>query len=428
MKKKYIFAFALFLAVCLILFSEISTAPEETQETRETEKVAEKVQETQEIQTSANILEPLTYDIDTDWNLLTETTLIREHFLDPQTGKMDMGKAHCIAPFLPVEADKTCILYFPMEEIQVLFYDAKKQFIDAKTVCEAAEVFLELPKNCLYVSISASDEAMKKGLVMQERQDAKAAAVLAVSANGAVGNSIAAAASALDEGVIVIFPGTYTEQVKAWGKKIDFYGVDRDSCILESTSSSYYAPPLEIGAGSVTNLTIRAVDRNSTDSALYAYGVHVEDHFLYGNTLRFENCVISSDFNSAVGIGLRGGCKVEFVDTVLTGKETGLFCHDSAYQKYTGLQEISLIRCTITGLEGKAALRFDSQGVTGAQIQVTFIGNTLLNPAAASTQELLETRNNHGAGSDDNWMGLKNYEIMCDSCGNNVETMNYNYK
>ena len=69
-------------------------------------------------------------------------------------------------------------------------------------------------------------------------------------------------------------------------------------------------------------------------------------------------------------------------------------------------------------------MRFDSQGVTGAEVYVKFVNNTLLNKNNKSGNNLLEIRNNGGRGNDANWMGLKNFYLDEESTENNADEIN----
>ena len=58
--------------------------------------------------------------------------------------------------------------------------------------------------------------------------------------------------------IIWIYPGVYEESVQMSQKQLQLVGIDKNLCILQNCEESYYHPPLEIAAGSVSNLTIYA--------------------------------------------------------------------------------------------------------------------------------------------------------------------------
>lgn len=356
------------------------------------------------------------------WNLLDYGGVLENTLVDIETGQFLESENYQSRIYIPVDSEQLSALCATgTNRFYLAYYDTNRQCIGCEILLVTGGQFLHLPQGCKYVSISAEDTLLSRTIFVQEGQEK----VCLVSKEDTQYASIKAAVAAVEEeGVILVFPGTYKENVKAWGKNITIIGTDAQECILVSYSASYYAPPLEIGAGEVRNLTIQAKGGRS-DSKPGAYGVHVEDNYLYDNTLIFADCIIESDSNSAVGMGMRGGCEVIFSHCVLTGKEDGLFCHDGAYKKYTGVQNLIMEDCIIEGKQGGYAIRFDSQGVTGAEINVKFVNNTLINNNNRSGK-YIQTRNNGGRGSEENWMGLKNFYLDPESQGNNAEEMNYN--
>lgn len=358
-----------------------------------------------------------------EWSLLKKTVQYKDMAINILTGQEVRQEGSVLAGYISVKSEGELLLY-SQGEVCVGYYNQARQYISGEQQNPHYGCLLSPPEECCYIRLSFDVDVMDKSFLVQTGGPDRD--VLIVSKEGIGYSSIGEAVFVVrDEGIIFILPGIYQEQVKAWGKNVSLYGMDREKCILESYSSSYYSPPLEISCGYVTNLSIRAVDKYHQTSTLYAYGVHIEDHSLTNKTLRFENCNIYSDFNSAVGIGLRGGCEVEFVNVQMTGKENGMFCHDSAYSSYKGVQNISLINCQIEGMEGNQALRFDSQGIAGSVINVRLIDNVLINGNSEGEETLLYTRNNGGAGTEINWQGLKNYYLTRDSIGNNVHNMNF---
>lgn len=361
-----------------------------------------------------------------NWNLLENAYELQGKTVEVTTGKLLPQEGSSTKLFIPVKKGELCAFYaYSEKRFDVAYYDDEYRYLSGEILFIKNGMLYELPEQCSYVTISVTDDESEEYFFTQENQND----VYFVSNEDLFYktqyDSIRSVVNKIEEkGVIIVFPGTYKGTVKAWGKDITIIGTSRDDCILENHSGSYYAPPLEISVGEVRNMTIQAHGQGTSDKP-GAYGVHVEDHSLYNNSLTFRNCIIKSDSNSAVGIGMRGGCDVQFVDCTLTGKEDGLFCHDGAYQKYTGVQNISLVRCTIEGLNGSHAVRFDSQGVKGAEVNVLLVDNTLVNRNSTNSGKLVYACNNGGNGTDTNWMGLKNFYLSAESKGNNVDEMNY---
>lgn len=358
------------------------------------------------------------------WNKLYSVAAAENQTALANTGNIIERENYVVMPFIEVDAEKECFFVCSSTEIHLVYYDEEKQYIDGRASAAIEGEFLELPPDCRYITVSMEHSAVKDSFLVQENEEENN--VIFVE-QGRKYSSVKKAVEQIEsEGIVIIFPGIYKGNVKAWGKNIIFYGMDKDTCIIENNSSSYYAPPLEIASGAVKNLTIRAVGTPPSDtSKAGAYAVHVEDNSLYNSTLTFENCELYSDFNSAVGMGMRGGCQVKFIGVHMTGLENGLFCHDGAYVKYAGVQNLSIIDCVIEGMKGENAIRFDSQGTAGSEVNLLFINNILLNDKAKNADNLLHTQNNGGKGTEENWQGLKQFYLNENSARNNVEALNY---
>lgn len=339
-----------------------------------------------------------------EWNILNEAQYTEIDLMD---------KRLSIYYSFPVGSTKEYVLYAGGDGQAFLIYsDEKKNILSYVNVDAADAVMPDVPTDTAYMTVIMKYDNARGSFLLktdaggEERLLAVVSKDEAIFGKGIYGSISEALDNISDNGTIVVMPGVYNENVRAWKKAVNIYGTDKEKCVIETYDSSYYNPPLEIAAGSVKNMTINARDKGSSLSQLKAYGIHVESHLLYNNSLIIENCDISSDFNSAVGIGLRGGCDVVFKNVNMTGLEYGIFCHDSAYSTYSGVQNITLEGCNLYAQTGKYVARFDSQGVKNARVNITFINNNI-NEADAD----IEVRNNGGYGSEDNWRGLKNYYL-----------------
>lgn len=363
-------------------------------------------------------------DENKSWNKLENVVMAENKAVLANTGTVVEREKYCVFSFMKAVPDKECFFVCSSEEIHLVYYDQDKKYIGGRASAAIEGEFLELPSDCEYITVSMELGAVEDSFLIQESEEENN--VIFVGDGRRYSSVKKAVEHIADEGIVVIFPGIYKGNVKAWGKNIVLYGTDKDTCIIENSSSSYYAPPLEIAAGAVKNLTIRAVGTPSADtSKAGAYAVHVEDNILYNHTLSFENCELYSDFNSAVGMGMRGGCDVRFTGVHMTGLENGLFCHDGVYAKYAGVQNLSIIDCVIEGLKGENAVRFDSQGTPGSQVNLLFVNNILVNSRAKNVDNLLHTQNNGGKGTEENWQKLKQFYLDERSTRNNVDALNY---
>lgn len=117
---------------------------------------------------------------------------------------------------------------------------------------------------------------------------------------------------------IKVYPGVYREVVRIKdGHRISIIGTDKENCILRDDSGEYDNAPLMIlGDGSVKNLTIIATHRDNRDFMstrtddykIGSYALHIDGfpyNVDYPRTLTVENCLLYSEQNAAVGIGMQ---------------------------------------------------------------------------------------------------------------------------
>ena len=237
-------------------------------------------------------------------------------------------------------------------------------------------------------------------------------------------NSITQAVNESNNGdVILILPGVYEdEKIKAWGKEIHLIGFSRENTVITNSTGTYTTPPIEIGRGSIENLTVHAKYGVSTDSNGWAcYAVHSEDNNLKDGKLTIRNCKLISEVNASFGLGMRGGCKIEIIDSDLVGIGTdgrALFFHDASSTSYAGLQEIDIIRCRlISNSTTNVTFRYNDQCVDGSSVKIN-IENTLIHNEAGSSYRI-GTSNTDG-GSYSGWRGLKNTTLSSKTYGNSM--------
>lgn len=222
-------------------------------------------------------------------------------------------------------------------------------------------------------------------------------------------------------GTVLILPGTFNENISATAKRINLIGVDRDLCILRSTDMDYENPPLEIAAGSVKNLTIKAVNKSSKSTEKKAYAIHADYNYLADKTLTISNCIISSDFNAGIGMGLRRGT-ITISDCIISGSSNGIFFHDSDLKDFGGKQTLKISNCTIKATKSGNALAIHSQEIEKAEVNLIFINNTFegSGPEDILTYENIKT----GETSASGFLGLKGFKLDSSSKGNNIKELN----
>ena len=229
-------------------------------------------------------------------------------------------------------------------------------------------------------------------------------------------------------GTVYINDGAYEEALECWGKTVHLIGTSKKDCILFNYNDDYSIPPLEIGRGSVQNMTIKSI--NNTDKTnTTAYAIHIEDNNLYNGNLQIINCRVESGHNYAIGMGLRGGCDVEFNNCELIGKKVygGLFFHDAINPTYKGEQNITIKNCVISSQDGGFLMRIQSQNVDGSTINMEFINNIIRTPVNPSYQGIhfANDKTHESTTKPTDFNILTNFNLSPMSCGNNIDLFNY---
>lgn len=122
--------------------------------------------------------------------------------------------------------------------------------------------------------------------------------------------TIADAVAAASEGdLILVYPGTYTEPIEAFGKTLSIVGVDKKTCIIKNSTGNYETPAVEMDSGRIANFTIISDGANptldsSSDYYMKDYSIHIDHAHASGKTMIVENCILENNHRTALGIGL----------------------------------------------------------------------------------------------------------------------------
>ncbi len=258
-----------------------------------------------------------------------------------------------------------------------------------------------------------------------------------------------------DGDTLIIRPGVYVESVQVLDKELHIKGSGRDECMLLYDTVSYMYAPLEIAAGSVSDMTIwgvhvrerepsgvafteeelvRMVARYGEELAEYniekyekymAYAVHADSDFSYGRKLQFVNCRIVSENGACVGMGSRGGEEIVFRNCELLSrtKLPCIFLHDSALPDLGGETRFVLDDCFLQKNSSGDIARFDCMGDFN-NFTFVFTNVTADIPGDLSERKLFQI-NNCAGDSANGWCGLHNTRLSRESSGNSIDAMNW---
>ena len=191
--------------------------------------------------------------------------------------------------------------------------------------------------------------------------------------------------AAADGDVLIIYPGIYNENVEIMNKELTIMGLNREVCILQYDTAFYRKVPLTIAAGTVSNLTIYGMDSGVEQMApteeeiaqinkelvgdswerqknYSGYAVHIDQNFLYGRQLKFENCRIISENSHCVGAGSRGECSIVFegCELISAGGGSCVYLHDPTTLAVGGTAALIMRNCYLKSYLCPYVMTFES--------------------------------------------------------------------
>lgn len=251
--------------------------------------------------------------------------------------------------------------------------------------------------------------------------------VLEVGANKQYKTIQEAVNVAVDGNTILVYAGVYNEQVQAWGKEIHIVGIDKNTCILQDTSGYYYTPPLELSAGSVSNLTIKEYATNppeGADSVIIpgtglsaknmAYCIHMDWEGNSKGNVVISDCILWNKNRPCIGSGLAANKSLTIRNCVMysgvadEGKSRGaMYCHASS--SAADGQLLVIDNCEIVSADN---LAMTLRGYDGGSMNVKLTKNIIWSEKDGKAQSVVDE--NFGNG-------ITLHPI---SYGNNIESLN----
>lgn len=251
--------------------------------------------------------------------------------------------------------------------------------------------------------------------------------VLEVGANKQYKTIQEAVNVAVDGNTILVYAGVYNEQVQACGKKIHIVGIDKNTCVLQDTSGYYYSPPLELSAGSVSNLTIKEYATNPPEGAdtviipgtglsakNMAYCIHMDWEGNSKGNVVISDCILWNKNRPCIGSGLAANKSLTIRNCVMysgvadEGKSRGaMYCHASSNVAEGQLLEID--NCNIVSADN---LAMTLRGYDGGSMNVKLTKNIIWSEKDGKSQSVVDE--NFGNGMT----------LHAVSYGNNIESLN----
>ena len=381
----------------------------------------------------------------TSKNLFNKNTVIKgfKGNVSSTSGACVVDTTYCTSEYIPVDGSTA---YYSNINAIITQYDKGYVYLSRTTAKSITTL-----SNTRYVKISIpianlNEEQFEKGTSSSSYESynlylksshLKHKNVVIVDKQNGDYSTINAAVQANNGETIIVMPGDYYENVRAWvNKPINIVGVDKNKCILRHGCGQYANPPLEIAAGYVKNMTIYADSTNPlvspSDTNGKSYAVHVESDYSANRELTFENCILKSNWHAAIGIGLRPNFKLTLKNCDLYsnyektyigslskhGSLGALFFHPSAGYSSEN-QNLVLDNCRLYSINDIVLCDYDV-GVSPYKATITAINTMLWSETKGKQESVIWHR---VAASGEAWGGS---HIFLDgkSYGNNVEGLN----
>lgn len=241
------------------------------------------------------------------------------------------------------------------------------------------------------------------------------------------------AINAADDGTtITIMPGDYYECVDAKDKRVNLVGYSASATRIISIDSRRDYPALEMASGSASNLSF--ISQRPTGMAdpsyLTPYGAHLDYDGSAHQTLTFENCVFRSDWNAAVGIGMRVGENLSFKNCDFTSTPSismgAVFFHDCSKAEFAGDYSLTFDNCNLWAAGNYS---FVALGIAhpGNRMDLTLIRNSFYSGIHGTGDAGIgkqEASAEYPASNGDKFMGTATIVLNPRSFGNSAPKCN----
>lgn len=239
-----------------------------------------------------------------------------------------------------------------------------------------------------------------------------------------------AVAAVPSNSTLIISEGVYNEQVMITDKTIHLEGTDRENCILQYNGNNYFEPPLSVAAGKISNLTIYSyadkngnwidcppavVDPSIPQTFYKEYAVHIEQNYLFGKELIFDNCLFLSDKNQCIGLGLRGDSNVAFQNCEFRAYGPGgiILVHDSAFEEYSGNCALRFTDCTLYNYNSPYFFNVQCLSLSN-RVNLTF-QNVAVHTVGYSDTRPYVAQNDYTGKTIDNLISLDTDELLIEN-------------
>lgn len=223
---------------------------------------------------------------------------------------------------------------------------------------------------------------------------------------------------------IYVYDGTYSEHVNARYKPLRLIGAGKN-VVLTYSGLDYYAPPLEIANGYISNITILATNTGSAGSRK-AYCAHIDSDYSINGSLIFDNVTFKNEVHQAVGIGLKRNFTLKFINCHFESDDnTAFYAHDWETSESDKSNQILILdNCTFKTNSNYPAIRLQSQELATNAASITFKNCKAIRTGSGEIIEMILW--NGRTLTNQSYLGSSDWELEEFSFNNFNNILNYN--
>lgn len=267
------------------------------------------------------------------------------HYYNYSTGNMSDNANYSATPFVMLK-ESTRYTLENATGAHIAFYDDTYTYISG-----TLSTTFTTPSGCAYAHISIKTSEISGAVLREVASGVSYGNTVTVAKSGGDFSTIQAAVDATtDADTILVFPGLYEEIVivpDGGGRNI--IGLDRENCIIKTTSGKYAECPLKIyGNFHIENLTLIATAEDAGgwsptwqpgDNTTFAsYALHVDGSASANNGKKgfVRNCTLYSECSHALGAGAQVGYTLTIENCEIVRNTTDSDYLNSSYEGAMG--------------------------------------------------------------------------------------------
>ncbi len=378
-------------------------------------------------------------------NWFDQSNMLAGKWVSYENGILNDHPDYSCSQLTPIEENTTYHAKNATNGSQIAFYDINLDFVGGALLYNQPDTEFQTPAGARFARYCTETANLTNFYVVKDptimRKDTYhfrgwyegIEILVAKDGSGDFTTLTEAATYAVDGDVIHVKAGVYdNEAVQLFGKTVTVYGDGCLNTIIKNGWNTYSKAPIEMATGVLRDIQFYAFDGGSPSqdpSGATAYALHADSDTSYGKTFTVERCVfISEKGNSAIGVGIYGGCDYIFRDCIIVGGiSTPFFVHDSTNPQYVGVMELELYNNTFVSF-GNGSFGIGTARLNGTTVYLTACGNSFQDNGPGSLPHLFTDENPSGTATGNTNINVVNWNIKPLNNGNNLPILNGDYQ